>query len=139
MFWYLWVFLQQFSQMRIQFYFSFISSIYTSIKIETKQFKSNESQGDLEKFTRPKNNMMKTFWLDSQTNWNNGVRLLLFAAREAFQEALGFSRFEFVLDTMWEVTKMKQWYDKDTVIREFKSGEKVFVLLLIHCHPLQAK
>jgi hypothetical protein len=40
--------------------------------------------------------------------------------REAFQEALGFSRFEFVLDTMWEVTKMKQWYDKDTVIREFK-------------------
>jgi hypothetical protein len=65
--------------------------------------------------------------------------LLLFAAKEAFQEDLGFSRFEFVLDTMWEVTKMKQWYDKDTIIREFKSGEKCIVLLLIHCHPLQAK
>ena len=83
--------------------------------------------------------MMKTFWLDCQTNWDNGVRLLLFAEKEAFQEALGFSRFEFVLDTMWEVTKMKQWYDKDTIIREFKSGEKFIVLLLIHCHPLQAK
>jgi hypothetical protein len=25
------------------------------------------------------------------------------------------------------------------MIREFKPGEKVIVLLLIHCHPLQAK
>jgi hypothetical protein len=35
--------------------------------------------------------------------------------------------------------KMKQWYDKDAIIREFKSGEKVIVLLLIHCHPLPSK
>ena len=35
--------------------------------------------------------------------------------------------------------KMKQWYDKDPIIREFKSGEKVIVSLLIHCNPLQAK
>jgi hypothetical protein len=34
--------------------------------------------------------------------------------------------------------KMKQWYDKDAIIREFKSGEKVIVLFLIHCHPLPA-
>jgi hypothetical protein len=34
--------------------------------------------------------------------------------------------------------KMKQWYDKDAMIRAFKSGEKVIVLLLIRCHPLQA-
>ena len=26
--------------------------------------------------------------------------------------------------------KMKQWYDNDAIIREFKSGEKVIVLLL---------
>jgi hypothetical protein len=26
--------------------------------------------------------------------------------------------------------KMKQWYDKDAMIRKFKSGEKVIVLLL---------
>ena len=35
--------------------------------------------------------------------------------------------------------KMKQWYDKDAIVRELKPGEKVIVLLLIHCHPLQAK
>jgi hypothetical protein len=34
---------------------------------------------------------------------------------------------------------MKQWYDKDAIIRELKSGEKVIVLLLIHCHPLPSK
>jgi hypothetical protein len=54
--------------MRIQFYVSFISAIYASIKLNPKQFKSNES------------------------------------VREAFQESLGFSPFELVLNTMWEVT-----------------------------------
>ena len=34
---------------------------------------------------------------------------------------------------------MKQRYDKDTMIREFKPGEEVIVLLLIPCHPLQTK
>ena len=33
---------------------------------------------------------------------------------------------------------MKQWYDKNAMIRQFKPGEKVIVLLLIPCHPLQA-
>jgi hypothetical protein len=32
--------------------------------------------------------------------------------------------------------KMKHWYDKDAIVRECKSGEKVIVLLHIHCHPL---
>jgi hypothetical protein len=35
--------------------------------------------------------------------------------------------------------KMKQWYDKDAMIREFKLGEKVFALSFIHCLPLEAK
>jgi hypothetical protein len=34
--------------------------------------------------------------------------------------------------------KMKQWYDKDAMIRQFKPGENIIVLLLIPCHPLQA-
>jgi hypothetical protein len=34
--------------------------------------------------------------------------------------------------------KMKQLYDKDAMIRKFKSGEKVIVLLFIRCHPLHA-
>ena len=35
--------------------------------------------------------------------------------------------------------KMKHCYEMDAMIREFKSGEKVIVLLLIGCHPLQDK
>jgi hypothetical protein len=35
--------------MKIQFYVSFISAMYASIKLNTKQFKSNECQGDLER------------------------------------------------------------------------------------------
>jgi len=38
--------------------------------------------------------MMKTFCLDSQKDWDDGVHMLLFAVREAFQESLGFSPFE---------------------------------------------
>jgi hypothetical protein len=34
--------------------------------------------------------------------------------------------------------KMKQWYDKDAMIIQFKPDEKVILLLLIPCHPLQA-
>ena len=34
--------------------------------------------------------------------------------------------------------KMKHWYAKDAMLREFKSSDKVIVLLFVHCHPLQA-
>ena len=47
--------------------------------------------------------MMKTFCLDSQKDRDDGIYMLLFAVREAFQESLGFSPFELVLDTLWEV------------------------------------
>jgi hypothetical protein len=33
---------------------------------------------------------------------------------------------------------MKQWYAKDAMLREFKSSDKVIVLLFVRCHPLQA-
>jgi hypothetical protein len=35
--------------------------------------------------------MMKTFCLDSQKDWDDGICMLLFAVREAFQESVGFS------------------------------------------------
>ena len=37
-----------------------------------------------------------------------------------------------------EQDNLKQNQDKDVMIRKFKSGEKVIVLLLIRCHPLPA-
>jgi hypothetical protein len=56
-------------------------------------------------------------------------------------------RFKYKLTTACEIQqsnlkrnqdKMKQWYDKDAMIRKLKSGEKVIVPLLIRYHPLQA-
>jgi hypothetical protein len=37
---------------------------------------------------------MNTFCFDSHKDWDNGVRILLFAVMETFQESLGFSPFE---------------------------------------------
>ena len=62
-----------------------------------------ESQGALERFHQTLKNMMKTFCLDSQKDLDDGVHMLLFAARTAFQESLGFSSLELVFDTLWEV------------------------------------
>ena len=40
--------------------------------------------------------MMQTFCLDSQKYRDDGICMLLFTVREAFQESLGFSPFELV-------------------------------------------
>ena len=40
--------------------------------------------------------MIRTYCLEFQKDWDEGVHLLLFAAREAVQETLGFSPFELV-------------------------------------------
>jgi hypothetical protein len=47
--------------------------------------------------------MMQTFCLDSQKDRDDGICMLLFAVREAFQESLGFSPLNLFLDTPWEV------------------------------------
>ena len=40
--------------------------------------------------------MMRSYCFQYQKDWDEGIHLLLFAAREAVQEALGFSPFELV-------------------------------------------
>jgi hypothetical protein len=47
--------------------------------------------------------MMQPFCLDSQTDRDDGIRMLPFAVREAFQESLGFSPSKLVLNILWEV------------------------------------
>ena len=42
------------------------------------------------------NNTTRTFCLDSQTDWDDGVHMLLFVVREACEESLDFSPFELV-------------------------------------------
>ena len=55
-----------------------------------------ESQGALERFHQTLKTMIKTYCLEHAKDWDEGVHLLLFAAREAVQESLGFSPFELV-------------------------------------------
>jgi hypothetical protein len=40
--------------------------------------------------------MMQAFCLESKKDRDDGICMLLFAVREAFQESLGFSPFELV-------------------------------------------
>jgi len=65
-----------------------------------KQCKSSayhpESQGALEHFHQTLKNMIRAYCTEYNNNWDQGIHLLLFAAREAIQESLGFSPFELV-------------------------------------------
>lgn len=65
-----------------------------------KQYKSSayhpESQAALERFHQTMKNMMRTYCLDNEKDWDEGVHLLMFAARESVRESLGFSPFELV-------------------------------------------
>ena len=65
-----------------------------------RQYKSSayhpESQGALERFHQTLKTIMKIYCHQYEKDWDEGVHLLLFAAREAVQESLGFSPFELV-------------------------------------------
>ena len=66
-----------------------------------KQYRSSayhpESQGALEHFHQTLKNMIRSYCFDGNRDWDEGVRLLLFAVRESVQESLGFSPFELVI------------------------------------------
>ena len=42
--------------------------------------------------------MLHAYCTENNRDWDQGVHLLLFAARESVQESLGFSPFELVFD-----------------------------------------
>jgi hypothetical protein len=81
---------------------NFMSGLFQQVMHELgiTQYKSSayhpQSQGALERFHETLKNMMKTYCLEFQRDCDQGVHLLLFAAREAVQESLGFSAFELV-------------------------------------------
>ena len=80
----------------------FMSGLFQQVMHELgiTQYKSSayhpESQGALERFHQTLKNMMRSYCFEFQRDWDEGVHLLLFAAREAVQESLGFSPFELV-------------------------------------------
>ena len=69
-------------------------------QLGAKQIKSSayhpESQGALERFHSTLKNMIRTYCLDNEKDWDEGISLLLFGVRESVQESLGFSTFELV-------------------------------------------
>ena len=69
-------------------------------QLGAKQIKSSayhpESQGALERFHSTLKNMIRTYCLDNERDWDEGISLLLFTVRESVQESLGFSPFELV-------------------------------------------
>jgi len=167
----------------------FISGLFQQVMyhLGIEQVKSSaydpESQGALEIFHQTLKNMLRTYCVDTEKEWDKGVHLVLFAAQEAVQDSLGFSPFELIfgrtvrgplklvkeawlgdntivnlLDHVYDLQeklataaklvqtnlkfaqwKIKQWYDKRTRQRSFKSGDKVLVLLLIPGNTLQAR
>jgi hypothetical protein len=83
-------------------------------ELNTKQIKPNaypnEPQLTLERFPSTLKNIMKIFCLDSHKDWDNGVRMLLFAVRKTFQESLGFNPFELVFGHSMRLTFVVSQY-----------------------------
>ena len=81
---------------------NFMSGIFQQVMYELgiKQITSSayhpESQGALERFHQTLKNMIRSYCLDTDKNWDEGIHLLLFAVHESVQESLGFSLFELV-------------------------------------------
>ena len=55
-----------------------------------------QTQGALECFHQMLKNMMKAYCTAERKDWDEGILLLLFAARESIEESLGFSPFKLV-------------------------------------------
>ena len=81
---------------------NFMSGIMQQVmcQLSIKQYRSStyhpESQGVLERFHQTLKNMIRAYCTQYQSEWDQGIHLLLFTAREAVQESLGFSPFELV-------------------------------------------
>ena len=79
---------------------NFMAGVFQQVMYELgiKQYTSSayhpQSQGALERFHQTLKSMLRAYCYEQDKDWDEGVHLLLFAAREAVQESLGFSPFE---------------------------------------------
>ena len=102
---------------------NFMSGVFQQVVYElgVKQIVSSayhpESQGALERFHATLKTMMRTFCQENEKDWDEGVHLVLFAAREAVQESTGFSPFELVFGHQVRgplSLLSEQWSDRET-------------------------
>ena len=81
---------------------NFMSGVFQQVMHELgiTQYKSSayhpQSQGALERWHQTLKTMMRIYCFETEKDWDEGIHLLLFAARESVQESLGFSPFELV-------------------------------------------
>ena len=81
---------------------NFMSALMQQVMHElgVQQLKSSayhpESQGAIERFHQTLKNMIRAYCFEYQSEWDQGIHMLLFAVREAVQDSLGFSPFELV-------------------------------------------
>lgn len=81
---------------------NFMSRLFNQIlsQLHVKHIVSSayhpESQGALERFHQTLKTMLRTYCVDSEKEWDEGLPLLLFSVRETVQESLGFSPAELV-------------------------------------------
>ena len=81
---------------------NFMSTVFKQVikELGIEQIKSTayhpETQGALERFHQTLKNMIRCYCEQNDKDWDEGIPLLLFGAREVVQESLGFSPFELV-------------------------------------------
>ena len=81
---------------------NFMLTVFQQVmhQLDITQHKSSvyhpQSQGSIERFHQTLKTMMKSYCFDNEKDWDEGIHLLMFAARESVQETLGFSPFELV-------------------------------------------
>ena len=105
---------------------NFMSDISQQVMHElgTRQIKSSayhrESQGALERFHASLKTMIRAYVEQHEKDWDVGLPLLMFAARESVQESLGFSPFDLVLghDVRGPLKLLKeQWLNDDDSVK----------------------
>ncbi len=81
---------------------NFLSKIFTQV-LKTLNISHRissayhpESQGSLERFHQTMKAMLRRYCMDTGKDWDEGIPLVLFAAREAVQDSLGFSPADLV-------------------------------------------
>lgn len=81
---------------------NFMSGVFQQVMLELgiTQNRSSayhpQSQGAIERFHQTLKAMIRIYCHENVKNWDEGIPLLMFAAREAVQESTGFSPFDLV-------------------------------------------
>ena len=81
---------------------NFMSNIFQQVlnELGITQYPSTayhpQSQGALERFHQTLKSMLKKYCFQFEKDWDEGVPFVLFAAREAVQDSLGFSPFQLI-------------------------------------------